>query len=134
MAEDVQGLQQLVNNLGDLPLALGTQKNLIVRALRAGAEPIRARAEELAPDDPTTPGSRIKEGMMITVSDQTADGAIAMVGPSRKGFVGQFAEFGTGRQAADPFLRPAFDEQQEEALGIVGEILAQGIEKELAKR
>ena len=133
MSEDIHGLSQLVNNLNDLPLALGTQKNLIVRALRAGAEPIRARAAEMAPDDPTTPWSRIKENMMITVSDQTANGAVAKIGPSRKGFVGQFSEWGTSRQSAKPFLKPAYDEKLDEAVRIIGETLADGIEKEMKK-
>ncbi len=129
---DVEGLRELLTKLEALPLTVG--KLLIARAVKAGAEPIRARAEQLAPDDPTTPGSRIKEGMMITVTEQSATEAIGKIGPSRKGFFGQFAEFGTIHQAADPFLRPAFDEEQAEALKIMGESLAAGIEKELAKR
>lgn len=115
-----------------LPLAL--QKNLIVRALRKGAEPIRERATELAPDDPTTPGSRIRESMSITVSDQTATGAIARIGPTRAGFVGIFAEIGTAHQIADPFLQPAFDQKIDEAYRILGEELGSSIEKEFAKR
>lgn len=132
MSEDVVGLDELLKKMDNLPLVL--QKTLIVRSLRKGAEPIRARAEELAPDDPTTPGSRIKEGMMVTVTDQTADGAIAKIGPSRKAFFGQFEEYGTSRQAAEPFLRPAFDEQQDEAIRVLGEDLAEGIEREMSKR
>jgi hypothetical protein len=34
---------------------------------------------------------------------------------------------------AQPFLRPAFDEKQEEAVTLIGEVLAAGIEKELKK-
>lgn len=126
---EIEGLDELLGKMDGLPLVL--QKNLIARSLRKGAEPIRAGAEQLAPDDPTTPGSRIKEGMMITVSDQTAEGATAKIGPSRKAFFGQFEEFGTSHQAAEPFLRPAFDEKQEEAIRLVGEDLAEGIEKEM---
>ena|ERR1051325_3956375 len=129
---DVEGLQELLTAMDGLPLAL--QKNLIVRALRKGAEPIREQAEALAPDDPTTPGSRIKESMTTTVSDQTADGAIAKIGPSRKGFMGKFAEFGTAHQSAEPFLRPAYDEKIEEAVKLISENLAEGIEREWAKR
>lgn len=132
MPEDVVGLQSLLKSMDGIPLVM--QKTLIVRALREASEPIRTRAEELAPDDPTTPGSRIKENMMTQVSDQTADGAIAKTGASRKGFVGEFAEFGTIHQSADPFLRPAYDEKLDEAVRTLGQVLAEGIEKEFATR
>lgn len=126
--ETIQGLQDLLKKMDDLPLVL--KKTLIVRALRKGAEPIRAEAERRAPWD--TGG--LAESMMITVSDQTAEGAIAKIGPSRKEFHGGFNEFGTAHMAAQPFLRPAFDEMQAEALRILGEDLAEGIEREMAKR
>lgn len=127
MPEVIQGLDHLLAQLGEVN-SLVQQKKILVKALREGAEPIRARAEELAPDDPTTPGSRIKESMMISVQEQTATGAVAKIGPSRKGFMGQFHEFGTMFLSADPFLRPAFDEKIGEAVKIIGETLAEGIE------
>lgn len=128
--EDIHGLQDLLKSMDNLPLVM--QRTLIVRALRKGAEPIEERASQLAPDDATTPGSRIRDNMMTTITDQTADGAIAKIGPSRKGFVGGFQEFGTAYHAAQPFLRPAFDEKQEEAIRIMGQELAEGIAKELS--
>lgn len=133
MAEDVQGLQELLKKLDDLD-SLVTSKKLIVRALREGAEPIRLRAQELAPDDPTTPGSRVKEAMVTVVTEQTGTGAIALIGPARKAFFGQFAEFGTAHQSAEPFLRPAYDEQLATAVQIIGDSLNEGIVKEMAKR
>ena len=123
MAE-VHGLDELMKKLDQLP-SLVSAKNAIARALRKGAEPIRVRAEELAPRDE----DQLAESMMITVTEQSATGAIAKIGPSRKGFHGHFQEFGTADHAAQPFLRPAFDEQQEEALRIVGENLAAEIER-----
>jgi HK97 gp10 family phage protein len=131
MDGDIIGLERFNQNIDRLPYTM--QRTVIVRALRQAAEPIRVRAQELAPDDPTTPGSRIKENMMTQVSDATIDGATALIGPSRKGFVGEFAEWGTSHQAAEPFLRPAYDEQREEAIRILGEGLASEIEKELSR-
>lgn len=128
---DIEGLQGLMDKLDELPRVMA--RKLIVDALRAGAEPIQERAAELAPDDPETPGSRIKESMMTSVVDQTAIGATAKIGPSRKGFVGQFAEFGTAHQSAEPFLRPAFDANVDEATRIIGETLAAGIEEALGQ-
>ena len=127
MDEDIHGLQELLKSMDELPLSL--QKTLIVRALRKGAEPIRARAEELAPIDT----GKLKELMMITIADQSASSATAKIGPARKTFYGGFQEFGTIYDKAQPFLRPAFDEQQEEALRLIGEDLAAGIEREMKK-
>lgn len=133
MAEDemIHGLQALLLKMDSLPLVM--QKTLIVRALQKGAEPIEEQASQLAPDDATTPGSRIRDNMMTTITDRTADGAIAKIGPSLKGFVGLFHEYGTIHQAAKPFLRPAFDGMQGDALTIISEVLTQGIEQELKK-
>lgn len=128
MPVTIHGLDELLASMEALPYSM--QKNIIVRALRKGAEPIRERAEELAPFLTGT----LKESMMITVSDQTADGATAKIGPSRKGFYGQFEEFGTARQRAEPFLRPAFDEKVKEAMQLAGEELASQIERSFRRR
>lgn len=144
--EYVTGLSDLVDRLNTLPLALGAQKNIIVRALRAGAVPIENRAHELAPvyqglerfqmrrkkQYLLVPG-QLRESMMTTVSDQTATGAVAKIGPGRPGFYGAFEEFGTDRQLAKPWLRPAFDEKLAEAVAIIGYTIGSEIEKELRK-
>src|SRR3990167_5019859 len=125
---NVEGLDELLKSMDSL--ALSVQKNLIVRALRKGAEPIRARAEELAPRDE----GQLAESMMITVSDQTATGATAKIGPSRTGFYGHIPEFGLANNPAQPFLRPAADEKMDEAVRLVGETLEAGIMKALGGR
>ncbi len=125
----VQGLDGLLRRMEDLPYRM--QKVIIVRALRKGAEPIRVRAQELAPTDPDHAEHPLKEGMMITVSDQSADGATAKIGPERKAFYGGQQEFGNIHHGAQPFLRPAFDEKLQAALDGVGGILAEEIEKAL---
>jgi len=132
MAEDVVGLQELLRTMDGLPYIL--QKNLIVRALRKAGKPIAERAAMLAPDDPATPGSRIAKAMGVMVTDQTATGAIAKIGPSKHGFMGIFAEEGTATQKASPFLNPAFDQTQDEAYEILGDELGSSIEAEWAKR
>jgi len=125
--ETVDGLQDLLKSMDGLPLVL--QKKLIAKSLRKAAEPIRARAAELAPDDPETPGSRIEESMSISVTEQTATGAIAKIGPSKAGFPGIMAELGTAHETARPFLRPAFDEKEDEAFEILADVLGDGIEE-----
>ena len=115
----------------EMPLVL--QRRLIVKSLREGSEPIAEEARRLAPDDPETAGSRIEENIRTTVSDQTASSAIAYTGPTKRGFMGQFAELGTAHQMATPFLGPAYDHNEEKAYGIIAEVLGDGIERHLKK-
>lgn len=130
MLEDIHGLQDLLKKLDDLG-SLVKSKNVIARALRAGAEPIREEAGRRAPRGDEAPHAA--DTMTTVVSDQTAEGAIAKVGPSKAGFYLSFHEWGTAHMSAQPFLRPAFDEKQDEALKLVGEELGRQIEKEMAK-
>jgi HK97 gp10 family phage protein len=128
---DVEGLDDLLKKMDGLKLSM--QKTLIVRALRKGSEPVKVRGAERAPDDPDTSGNRIADNMMITISEQTADGAIAKIGPSYRdgAWVGKFSERGTARERRRPWLGPAFEETKDEAVKLIGENLAEGIEKEL---
>ena len=42
-------------------------------------------------------------------------------------------EFGTSRQAAHPFLRPAADNKVKEAIGAFGKVMARGVAREAKK-
>lgn len=121
----------LLESMEELPRSM--QRTIGARALRKGSEPVRQRAEELAPIDETQTDHPLKEGMMISIVEQAADHWIAKIGPSREGFYGQFQEFGTVDHAAQPFLIPAFEERKAEAVGIIGSELASGIEKAFKK-
>jgi HK97 gp10 family phage protein len=125
----IDGLDDLLKSMDGMPLVL--QKKLIVEALREGSEPVQEQMAILAPDDPDTAGSRIRENIDVSIAERTADGAVAYIGPTKAGFVGGFAEFGTAHQTATPFIGPAFDEKVEEATQIIGEVLGDGIEKAL---
>jgi len=131
MAVRIHGLDGLLRRMGALPRSL--QKNIIARALRRGSVPIKEDAARRAPNDPTTPGSRISESMTTMVTGQTSEGAIAKTGPGYKGggWVGKFAERGAKHQKSTPFLGPAFESQQGVAVEEVGRELAEQIEKAL---
>jgi HK97 gp10 family phage protein len=124
--EPVQGLDALLKALGGLPAVL--QVELAVDALRDGAEPIRQRAAALAPDDPKTTGSRIRDNIVVDIQPIAKDTLAAKIGPSRKGFMGRFAELGTVHQRPKPFLRPAFELEKENAVKRMAARLAKGIE------
>lgn len=145
MEFQIQGLNELVSKMNSLPLALGTQKNILARSARSSMEPVENRASELAPvyDGPIRmqkrhgrtyyliPG-KLAQGMMTTIAEQTATGVRAKTGPVRGAWYGVFEEFGTTWIPADSFLRRAFDEKLDEVVSIFGYSVAAAIEREMA--
>lgn len=129
--EVVQGLQDLLDSMERLKYSY--QRKLIAGALRKGAKLIADLAKRLAPNDPATAGNRIADNIAVSVVDQSATGARAQIGPTRKGFMGIFAEKGTVKQKATPFLEPAFDQKIEDAWRAISTEIADGIESEFAK-
>jgi len=134
MDEEVQGLSDMIASMNNLPLALGTQKLILVRAAREGMEHTRVRMGELAPIDESQSEHRLKENIITVISEQSATGCVARTGPSRKGFYGYFPEYGTTKQSPQPFARPAWDETQAQVLATIGTLIGNGIEKEMVKR
>src|SRR5580765_5851803 len=102
----IQGLNELVGKMNNLPLALGTQKNILARTARSAMEPVENRASDLAPvyEGPVRiqkrhgrmyyliPG-KLKQGMMTVISEQTATGVRAKTGPVAGAWYGLFEEF-----------------------------------------
>lgn len=131
-SEDVHGLQALLDSMEGLKLS--QQKNVIARSLRKAAAPIIAEIKRRAPNDPKTPGSSIAESIIVQVTEQTADGAIAKIGPSKHGFAAIWAEVGGKNQPARPFIGPAFDSTVDKAYELLADELGDAIEREFAKR
>ncbi len=146
--EAVKGLSDLIGKMNDLPLALGTQKNILVRAARKGGEVIRQKAEDRAPvyqgeeriqkrgkkEFKLIPGLT-RDNEIIVVSEQTATGCVLKIGPYKPAFYSKWEEFGAPGhgQPAHAWLRPALDETADQALSDIGGFLGPEIEKEMAK-
>lgn len=130
----VEGLSELKAALDELPKATGT--NVLKRALLKAAEPIEARAEQLAP--------RLSGALQRSVTAGTK-----LSGRQKKQhrkeskveiFVGAGAlvqaitqEFGTAHHPPQPFLRPAWAANKVKALNSIKELLAEEIEKARAR-
>lgn len=130
MDEIVVGLQDLLAKLSDSGLPLTMEKVLIARAVGAGCDVIAERMAELAPHDT----GFLSEHIMRTVTQQTATEAIGKIGPSKDAAYGMPEEVGSIHNPAQPFARPAFDEKRDEALKVMGDVLSEGIEREMTKR
>jgi HK97 gp10 family phage protein len=68
-------------------------------------------------------------GMKLSVRGDELEGSCA-VGPVKKGFWAQFLEFGRSDQAAQPFIRPAFESRKEDVLAEFISTAQEELEKE----
>lgn len=109
-------------------LASTLRKSVLLEALKAAAEPMRARMAQLAPR--RSPAPDLADNISISTATRIGsvfggkweaandtEAAVA-IGPSKDFFYGIFAEYGTVKQSAQPFMRPAFDSEAQNALDI----------------
>ncbi|WP_418186735.1 HK97-gp10 family putative phage morphogenesis protein [Aliarcobacter lanthieri] len=112
------------------------QKNIMVGATRAGANVVRDKAKELVPKD-----TRNLEKSIGTIRRNSKNRAVVHFSvtnrkgrkQSHDGWYGHFAEFGTVKQAPEPFMRPALEQSQYTSLEASKEYIAKRIPAEVAK-
>ena len=130
-----EGGKELAANLRTL--AAPIQREIILDALEAAAEPMRNRMSQLAPREPGRPD--LADNIGISVANRIGDvgggrwqarhdeeHAVA-VGPTKNFFYGIFQEYGTSRHGAQPFMRPAFDSTHQTSLSILSQRLWQAV-------
>ena len=115
MGFKVLGLKELDKALNQLPLK--ARSSVLRGALNKAATPILKAARAGAPKDTGLLRKRIikQTSSARRSNDFTAN---VKVGWRKDAFYGMFFELGTSKQPAHPFLRPAFDANQGEALDI----------------
>jgi HK97 gp10 family phage protein len=110
----------------------------VLRILRHAAEPIRERMVELAPVEPGKPD--LRDSIVVSsagLEDEDFGGRKdtgvfdVAVGPTTRAFYGHMVEFGTAPHRlkggqhpgapAQPFARPAFDENVDRSIQIIQE-------------
>jgi HK97 gp10 family phage protein len=117
---------------------------VLVRAGLDAVEPMRVRAGELAPRS-NGPGPHLADNIVAAETAFGANGNVSgnpdvvaiAVGPSHQPndmFYGMFQEFGTAHHPAQPFLRPAFDQQHKETTRRFGLALGAEIARRLSRR
>jgi HK97 gp10 family phage protein len=108
------GGPELLAALGQLPAVIG--KNAMTGAMKDVVKPMVADMQLSAPKLTGKSATTIHSA----VADVEGQGVTVAVGPSRSGFPLQFAEWGTARQPARPFMRPAWDVHGQEILRGLG--------------
>jgi HK97 gp10 family phage protein len=135
----VEGLSETAAALDEFSKATGA--NILRRVLLAAGEPIAAAATAMAPRGPTgaliasisvTPAqpSKMTRSGRGSYDKQSKVEVLVEAGPVPESI---FQEFGTVHQSAQPFMRPAWEQQRGRALQIVVDQLAVEIEKARAR-
>lgn len=111
-----------------------TQKNILVRTLKAAAKPIDDMASSLAPRDTGKLQVSVITGTQLTRRQKSSAYkagklGVAEVHVGTQLSRGLFNEFGTYKMTAQPFLRPAWDTNKNRALDIIGKELWVQIKK-----
>lgn len=143
----LDGFKELAAAMRELPERVA--KNALRSAVGAGAAEIRKEAKLHAPVDTGRLKASIYQKQIREASGQYKQVFFvgARNGPKRKkggkkdysqsAWYWRFAEFGTAKMAARPFLRPAFESKREAAVTAIGQKLdarIQAYATELAKK
>lgn len=119
----IDGLQQLDRQLHSLPDKVAGRA--LAAAVRAGARVVRDAARERAPVQTGTLQANIVIRNERSGSDAEKTALVAV--RNHPAYYWRFVEFGTRKMAAHPFLRPAFDACEREAVDAITEKLEQRI-------
>lgn len=134
----VEGVEGTLAALREFPRATG--RATLRRALVKAANPVAVVARSYAPDDPSTPAPDLKSSIEVATQltprhrGAKQNEVEVYVGPTRQAgrAVLNYAaiqEFGSYKQRARPFMRPAWERMK----GIVQKILAHELTIEFEK-
>lgn len=119
----IEGAAELSRALAGMSKRVG--RSVLRTALLAGATPI---AREASLNAPRGSGAKhLAENIRISNARDEGNAVAIAVGPTKGVFYGFFQEFGTSRQAAQAFMRPAFDTEQRRATQVIGGALWRAI-------
>lgn len=132
ITSNVQGVDELLESLKQFPQNI--QKNVITGAIRAGCKPILQAAKANVPTD----SGNLKKSLGIVKRRSKDKTKVRFsVTPRRggkfNGFYAHMIEFGTSKMSAQPFMRPAFDNQDNQSIEEAKKYLAKRIDKEIEK-
>lgn len=128
---DSRSLDEILKTLEKLDNLTQKQVNA---AARAGAKFVQRKAKEKAPESEDgshgKPRGFLKKNVKIKAEKSKTKGKkVYTIGIGGEAYYGVFAEYGTKKHAAKPFLRQAVDENRDELTRIVLGEIAKGVDK-----
>lgn len=123
----LEGFAELEAALKALPDR--TAKRLAQQSVRKGAVLIQKDAKGRV----AVASGNLRQNIVVRLRRRAGVAVLYSIGWTRKGFYGQFLEFGTSRQRARPFLRPAADERFGEVVSTIGRDLGPKLVREFKK-
>lgn len=129
---DSSGFQEMIDALDNM----GKDGDKIIKeALKEGAKPILEAMKRRVPVKTGKLKQNIKTG---TVRKGRNGSWSQVIGPAKGdisvAYYGKFSEYGTSKQPARPWMRPAFDESQDKAYQTMETIIQDGIERSFNKK
>lgn len=138
---DVLGLADLERVLLNLPRS--TAKGVVRRTMTKAAEPMRDLMAKFAPDDPATGAPDLHRSMAIGSKYSGGRGGVRRegksevaiyIGPTRDGYPqAVMMELGTFKDRAQPYARPAWDQDQMSMLERFAALQGQELDKTIAR-
>jgi HK97 gp10 family phage protein len=129
---EVKGLQELERELLALGEKIGTK--VLTSAGKEAMEIVSDDMQQHAGYDESSPGPHLRDNIKTTSKNRMKDSrwvtvVTIRVGPSKEHTMKALAqEFGTVKQVASPFMRPALDFNRAKILRILAVRLREGIE------
>lgn len=128
----MEGLEETVSNLGELPKATG--RNVLRRVLLRRGEPVAQMASQLAPEMSGRLAFSIAVSTQLTRRQRRGakvNEVEVYIGPAAGAgslYYASFREFGTAELPAHPYLRPAWDALKDMTLTMIGRDLGEEVE------
>ena len=72
---------------------------------------------------------KLRNQIGMEISEKTRYNVVVLIGLTKAGFYGRYLEHGASEMRARPFMRPAWDEKQGEAIGAARAVLAEAVTK-----
>ena len=130
---EIKGSKELQNALKKIPK--NATRRSLAKAAKAGAEPILRSAKQKAPVDT----GRLRDSLRSTFAYQSSRAARVQVASNLKPEGGSrhsydyYQEFGTSFHPAQPFMRPAVDEQHDNAVEQTRKTMEEAVLEEVKK-
>ena len=125
-------------------LAVQTQKRVLGKAMKAGAQKVLAKAKQLCPVGPVKQnGEHLRDtlrvitlkgrGKFIGAAVSTGSRERLGIDPKDKHYYPMALEVGHGTVAARPYMRPALDGQRDAVIAVIADEIGKGIIQEAGK-